>query len=35
MIATDKQFHDVKLHKVKEEYQRQEKIPQSDMGEYR
>lgn len=35
MIVAEKQFHDVELHKVKKEYQRQEKIPQSDMGEYR
>lgn len=35
MIVAEKQFHDIELHKVKKEDQRQEKIPQSDLGEYR
>lgn len=35
MIVAEKQFQDVELHKVKEEYQRQAKTPQSDVGEYR
>ena len=35
MIVAEKQFHNVELHKVKKEDQRQEKILKSDMGEHR
>lgn len=35
MIVAEKQFHNVELHRVKKEGQRQENILKSDMGEHR